>query len=138
MKGEAEGLANIRFNADMVVEQFGGLSGLEHFGFDAPSIQWVDGFVERQRIREDVSPEFVGKMISVLGSYLGECIIRTYGGKWSLVEAGWCVEFDARNAVFPFVKVEKQFANGAEDSIYSFFTAIQLIFPAFRPSSPQG
>jgi hypothetical protein len=100
-----------------VVEKFGASSGLEHFGFDAPSVQWVEGFIEHQRVRKDVGPELVGKMVSVLGSYLGECIIRAYGGKWSLGEAGWCVEFNAENVVFPFPKVENQFANGAEDGI---------------------
>ena len=70
MADEAEDLAGIRSNADMVVEQFGSSSGLDRFGFDAPSVQWVDGFIERQRVREDVGPEFVGKRVSVLGSYL--------------------------------------------------------------------
>jgi hypothetical protein len=134
---EAEDLAGIRANAEMVVEQFGGSSGLDHFSFDAPSVQWVDGFIERQRVREDVGPEFVGKMISVLGSYLGESIIRSYGGKWSVGKEGWRVEFDAKNAAYPFAKVEKQFANGAEDGIYSFFTMIPIVFPSLRPSGPR-
>jgi hypothetical protein len=134
---EAEVLAGIRANAEMVVEQFGGSSGLDPFGFDAPSVQWVDGFIERQRVREDVGPEFAGKMVSVLGSYLGECIIRSYGGKWSVGEEGWRVELDEKNAVFPFAKVEKQFKNGAEDGIHGFFTAIPLVFPALAPSGPR-
>ena len=134
MADEAEDLAGIQANAQMVVEQFGGSSDLEHFGFDALSVQWVDGFIERQRVREDVGPEFVGKMVSVLGSYLGECIIRSYGGKWTVGEEGWRVEFDEKNAAFPFAKVEKQFRNGAEDGIHSFFTAIPLVFPSLRPS----
>src|SRR5215510_9277367 len=105
----------------MVVEQFSALSGLERFGFDAPSVEWIDGFIERQRVRDDVSPEFAGKMVSVLGSYLGECIIRSYGGHWVFADDGWRVEFDQKNAVYPFAKVEKQFANGRDggDSIYS-------------------
>jgi hypothetical protein len=129
---EADGLAGIRANAELVVEQFGGVSGLDHFGYDAPSVQWVEGFIERQRVRADVDPRFVDQMVSVLGSYLGECIIRTYGGQWSLGEEGWRVEFDPKNAAFPFAKVEKQFANGAEDGISSFFTAIPLIIPSLR------
>ena len=132
MAEEAEDLASIRANADIVVEQFGRLSGLEAFGFDAPSVQWIEGFIERQRVREDVGPEFVSRMVSVLGAYLGEAIIRSYGGRWALGEEGWRVEFDAKNAAFPFVKVGKQFANGAEDGIHSFFTAIPILFPVLR------
>ena len=136
---EDAGLQHIRANADMVVEQFGASSGLERFGFDAPSVEWLEGFIERQRIRDDVSPEFVRKMVSVLGSYLGECIIRSYGGHWAVGEDGWRVEFDEKNAAFPFAKVQKQFANGIEagDSVYSFFTAIPLVFRRMGPSGPR-
>ncbi|XYH92783.1 hypothetical protein ACMHYB_33560 [Sorangium sp. So ce1128] len=138
MSDEAEALAGIRANAEMVVEKLGTSSGLDNFGFDARSVEWVDGFIERQRVREDVGPEFVGRMVNVLGSYLGESIIRTYGGRWSFGEYGWCVEFDARNAAYPFAKVQKQFSNGSGDSIYSFFSAIPILFPALRPAGPRN
>jgi hypothetical protein len=132
MVDDAEDLARIRSNADLVVEQFGPLSGLDRFGFDAPSVQWIEGFIERQRVRKDVGPEFVAKTVSVVGSYLGECIIRSYGGRWALGEEGWRVEFDAENAAFPFAKVEKQFANGAEDGIHSFFTLLPIVLRSLQ------
>lgn len=136
MPDEAEDLQHIRANADMVVEQFGASSGLDRFGFDAPSVEWLDGFIERQRVRDDASPEFVSKMVSVLGSYLGECVVRAYGGRWAIAGDGWRVEFDEKNAAYPFAKVQKQFANGrdAGESIYSFFTAIPLVFRRMESS----
>src|SRR4030095_11778686 len=123
----------------MVFEQLSKLSGLARFGFDAPSVQWLEGFIERQRIREDVGPEFVSKMVSGLGSYLGECIVRSYGGQWALGNDGWRVQFDDKNAAFPFAKVQKQFANGkdAGDGVYGFFTAIPILFRRIELSGLQ-
>jgi len=67
----------------------------------------------------------------MIGCYLGECIIKTYGGTWKLHEGQWGVFFDDSNAVFPFAKVSKQFQNGHDggDSIFSFF---EVISPVFR------
>jgi len=43
---------------------------------------------------------------------------------------GLCVAFNDQNAAFPLAKVRKQFDNGIDggDGIYSFFTAIPLLF----------
>ena len=49
MLDDAEALRQIRANADLVVEQTRGLSDLEDFGYDEPSVEWLEGFIERQR-----------------------------------------------------------------------------------------
>jgi len=36
------------------------------------------------------------------------------------------VAFDGKNRVYPFAKVSKQFENGLEDSVYSFYTVIPI------------
>src|SRR5690242_18865031 len=41
-------LARIRELADFVVERFGPISEIE-FGFNRASVQWAEGFIERQR-----------------------------------------------------------------------------------------
>ena len=125
---DTEELGKIRANADLAIEQFGPASGQTGFGYTPESVKWVEGFIERQRVREDASPEFVRGLVNVIGSYLGECIIRCHGGRWTRDQDGWFVAFDARNAVYPFSKVEKQFANGREDGIHSFFTLIPIAF----------
>jgi hypothetical protein len=135
---DSDDLQRIRANADLVIETLGPRSGLEQFGFNAPSVEWVDGFIERQRLREDATPEFLEKMVSILGSFLGECIIRTYGGRWTFGEFGWGVHFDEKNAAYPFSKVQKQFDNGNGDSIYSFFRMIPLAIPHLASSHMQG
>lgn len=118
----------IRANAEMVVEQMRPVSNVENFGYNAESVVWVDGFIERQRVRPDMDKEFIYQLTQTLGSYLGECIIACYGGSWQEQAGTWAVVFDSGNFVFPFNKVNKQFLNGCEDSIASFFDVIPLIF----------
>jgi hypothetical protein len=117
----------IRANAELVIKELGPLSGLE-FGYNAESVDWVDGFIEQQRNRSDLDKNTINGLVDALGSFLGECIIRCFGGYWNNSDGEWCVRFDKENAVYPFNKVHKQFANGQEDSIRSFFELIPVMF----------
>lgn len=105
----------------------GQLSGFE-FGYDAESVAWLDGYIERQRARDDITQELIESLVSVFGSYLGECVINCYGGYWENEDGQWRVSFNSHNAVYPFGKVRKQFQNGHEDSIKSFFEVIPVVF----------
>jgi hypothetical protein len=125
-------------NARLVIDQLGPLSGLgARFGYNRESVEWVEAFIERQRVRPEFKAETQARMVQVLGSFLGECIIHTYGGEWREKDGDWGVFFDASNAAFPFSKVGKQFDNGMEsgDSILSFFDAIGVVILK-RPERP--
>ena len=117
-------LAMIRGNAALVLAELGPISGLDDFGYGPESIAWVDGYIERQRQRTD-DPEAVSSLVSVLGSFLGEAVIKAAGGAWDVHardEIG--VRFENGDWCFPFSKVAKQFACGTEDggeSILSFY-----------------
>lgn len=117
----------IRANAELVIKQLGPLSDLE-FGYNAESVAWVDGFIEQQRSRSGVDKNVIDGLVNVLGSFLGECIIRCFGGNWKNADGEWSVCFDDKNAVYPFTKVRKHFANGQEDSVRSFFELIPVMF----------
>jgi hypothetical protein len=122
-----------RSNAQLAIERFRSLSNLhEEFGYNSASLKWLDGFIEHQRTTSDFASRT--SLIQIIGCYLGECIIWTYGGTWKLHEGQWGVFFDDSNAVFPFAKVSKQFENGHDggDSISSFF---EVIGPIFRKKS---
>ncbi len=95
-------------------------------GFDEAGVRWLDGYIQRQH--EQGNPANREGLASTLGSYLGECIIESYGGAWAEVDGSWCVRFDERNAACPFAKVGKQLEYGAEDSVLSFFTLIPVLF----------
>jgi hypothetical protein len=95
-------------------------------GYDDAGVKWLDGYV--QRLHERGDPAIWDGLVDTLGSYLGKCIIETYGGSWGQVEGRWCVVFDENNIASPFTKIEKQLTNGSVDSVYSFFTVIPLVF----------
>lgn len=120
---------HIRANAELVVQQLRPLSGID-FGYTQESVKWLEGYIERLRNSgEFENIETKTKLISVFGSFLGECIVRHYGGTWKLHEAGvWCVAFNEDNIAFPFAKVAKQIDNGLEDGIASFFNIMPTIF----------
>lgn len=134
-------LGMIRANAEMVVEKLGRLSGLdEPFGFNRASIAWVESFIEQQRKAERMNPEAAETLVDMLGSFLGESILHSFGGEWRMEGGLWGVFFDEHNGAFPFTKVKKQFVNGVDggDGILSFFDTIACVFgpPAELAGSP--
>ena len=98
----------IKQNAELVIREMRKTSGFS-FGYDAKSVAWLDGFIERQRKQDDITEDTIHGLVNVFGSYLGECVIKTFGGHWENDEQGWRVSFDENNAVYPFAKVQKQF-----------------------------
>lgn len=118
-----ERLSMIRANAALAVEQFRDLSGAA-FGFDAGSVVWVEGFIERMRTQTGEDGVADG-VVAVIGSYLGEAIIAGAGsGQWNEDDAGNIgVAFANGDAVYPFAKVRKQFDQGLAEgeSIASFY-----------------
>lgn len=129
MSDEMSLVEKIRANAEFVVvtaeEQLD-----EEVGYDESGVQWLDGYIQRQH--EPGDPKIRRGLVSTLGSYLGECIIQSFGGEWANLDGTWGVRFDDRNAAFPFAKVAKHLENGASDSVLSFFTAIPLLFSMSR------
>lgn len=127
----------IKMNAALVIKQLGPLSGLE-FGYTAESVAWVDQFIEQQRCRFDLDENTIIGLVDTLGSFLGECIIRCFGGTWRNLNEEWCICFAEEKMVFPFSKVQKQFANGQNDSIKSFFELIPVLFKQNLPTPVQS
>jgi hypothetical protein len=98
-------LAKIQANAAIVVRIAGEQLG-ENIGYNEAGVRWLDGYIQRQH--EGGDPSNHAGLINPLGSYLGECVIQSFGGEWAEVEGAWSVRFDDRNAVYPFAKVAKQ------------------------------
>jgi hypothetical protein len=107
-------------NAKMLVAAFSKLAKME-FDYSEKSIEWIDGFIERNRGGD---PQ---KMADVIGSYIGNAIVKNFGGRWVSVRGAVGVEVEGDIVVFPISKVEKQFANGAEDSVLSFYRVIPVL-----------
>ena len=118
----------IKANAQMAIEKCRPLSGID-FGYNRESVEWLEGYIERLRQSGKLQDEITRvKLVNVFGSFLGECIVRCYGGTWTQRESDWCVAFDGRNAVHPFSKVAKQMEHGGEDGIGGFFKLIPEVF----------
>jgi hypothetical protein len=120
----SEGRLAIEANVRLAIDELGPLSDLD-FGLNPESVEWVEGFIERQRGRPDFDPEKVSGLVGVLGSFLGQCIVDAAGGDWhwSEAERAWCVRFTNGAMAFPFTKVRKLFRDGLEggQSIVSFY-----------------
>ncbi|WP_437281108.1 hypothetical protein WME90_11290 [Sorangium sp. So ce375] len=125
MSDDKSVLMKIRANAALVLKVARDELG-QDVDYDLAGVSWLDGFIQRQH--EQGREEQRDGLVSTLGSYLGECVVQTFGGEWAEKDGSWCVRFDDRNAVFPFAKVAKHLESGAGDSVLSFFTLIPVVF----------
>jgi len=117
----------LRLNADLIIEHLSQHAGFD-LAFDERSVEWIDGFIERQRNREDFDLEAADSLAQKLGSFLGECMCAELSGQWKQLDEGIAVVFSDGNAAFPLTKVRKQFANGSDDSIVSFYRSAAVLF----------
>jgi hypothetical protein len=116
---------HIRANAELVRKVAREQLGAE-VGYDEAGVRWLDAYIDGQR--RAASEEVKSKLPNTLGSYLGECILQTYGGRWvKFPEGWWGVEVNEKLTAFPFNKVQKQLENEDGDSVLGFFTAIPAI-----------
>jgi hypothetical protein len=118
-------LQQIRSNAAWVTENFGKQSGIVPFANTRESIGYLDEFLERQAALVTDSEASINKFVSLIGAYLGECIIAKYGGEWQ--ESGQGVSIviktdSQHHFLQPFHKVYKRISNGMEDSLGVYFT----------------
>ena len=118
--GLAEQVRAIRNNAELVIRMFADATDFK-FGYDRDSVEWLDTYIEHIRQSNWTDEEF-NQLVSNLGSYLGEAIIRSFGGQWSFDQRGWAIRWDDYNLVYPFIKVAKQLKHGEADSIFSFYS----------------
>lgn len=125
---------NIRANAELVVQHMSQHAGFE-LDYDESSIEWLDGLIERQRVKDDFDLETNRGLSDKLGCFLGEALCVNLGGEWQQTEYGLGVVFSDGNTAFPFTKVEKQFANGSDDSIFSFYRTALTLFGNSQPDS---
>ena len=117
-------LEMIRANAEMVLAAARDDLG-QDIGYDAGGVRWLDGFIQRQH--DGGAVDDPSGLTNTLGSFLGECMAQSYGGRWQETEHGWAVIVDGDLAVFPFNKVHKHLVDGAADSVLSLFTGVPAL-----------
>lgn len=122
----------IHANAEMVLgiarDEFG-----QDIGFDKPGVVWLNGYIQGLVDAGDVDAS--EQLCDNLGSFLGTCIIETYGGQWQDTEYGWAVVIKDDFAVFPFNKVLKHLTEGDGDSVLGLFTSIPAMLGHANPTT---
>jgi hypothetical protein len=109
------------------------------FGYDEKSVSWLEVYIEKLRgLGAFSDPQERNSLAGAFGAYLGECVIRSYGGTWREEDGSWTIEFDGKGRVFPLDRVSKQIENGKEDGIGSFYRGIPVVFAGVirQPKSP--
>jgi hypothetical protein len=114
----------LRINADLVVRTMRDGFDIE-LTFDRAGVEWIEGYINDMRgiLEADRRQGVVDR----LASFVGECIIKSYGGMWVEKDGWWGVRVSYRIWACPFSKIEKHFENGSEDSVASFFNCIPIL-----------
>ena len=131
----AIGAEHYREAAEDVVSQMRDDLGVE-LKYDEASIEWLDGYINRIRTQLN-SDGFVGLAL-VLGAYVGETIIRNYGGEWAYFDQTeqWGIRFDNGDGAFPIAKVYKQLEEGEFESVLSFYTILPKLRAHLNTQTP--
>ena len=103
---------------------------LRHHGkrlaYDEASLTWIEEMII-DRVGQVLTGEDQRVLIGMVGAFLGEALIASYGGEWKEdSKYGWGVHslLGGNNAFFPFAKTEKRFQRIEGESISGFFAFI--------------
>lgn len=94
------------------------------------SMKEIDRFIDEQSGENGIISRNRGKILFSLGCYVGETVIRLYGGKWYADdndpkgEINASVKLDSNTVIFPIQRVIKRYQNGSEDSVYVYAYAL--------------
>ncbi len=106
------------------------VSALNQSGYKADysleSMKEIDRFFDEQSGEGGIISRNRGQILFALGSYVGETVIRLYGGEWVTNdndpqgEINIAVKLANGTVMWPVVKCMKRYQNGTEDSIYAY------------------
>lgn len=91
-------------------------------GFDLAGVQAADEYIQRATVPEEPYPQ------TMTGFYyfLGECLIRCFGGKWVFVANLWVVSVPNAGRANPYAWIRKRFNDPfGQDSLVGKFLYIQ-------------
>jgi len=94
--------------------------------YSLESMKEIDRFFDEQSGEGGIISRNRGQILFALGSYVGETVIKLYGGEWVTNdndpqgEVNIAVKLANGTVMWPVVKCMKRYQNGAEDSIYAY------------------
>ncbi len=95
------------------------------------SMKEIDRFFDEQNTPTGILSLNKGQILFALASYIGETVIKLYGGKWVIDEndpecdINMAVETNSKTTLWPAKRCIKRFTNGGEDSIYGYVYALK-------------
>ena len=93
--------------------------------FDAAAVAELARFIEGQRAPLGASPADRQGVVTALGCFLGECLVRTYNGEWATgPDSTTGVGLANRLFFNPFYLVEQQLRQGEKASVAAFFASV--------------
>lgn len=90
------------------------------------SMKEVDRFFDEQNTPDGILSKNRGQILFALASYIGETVIKLYGGKWVIDdddpnnEVNMAVQTSSGTVLWPAKRCMKRYTNGAEDSIHDY------------------
>jgi hypothetical protein len=118
----SEAPARIRANASTVAESARSNLG-KPAGYDRAGVLWLDGHIQRLRAQGD--PTFRNRQVLTCGSFLGECIIQSIGGRWGGKGSVFLREWQVR--AFPLERVSRCLSGG-RGSVITFYDSCATVF----------
>ncbi len=97
-----------------------------HLDFTVESLKEIDRFFDEQNTPDGIISKNRGQILFAIGCYVGEVIIRNFGGVWltddsdPYGEVNISVQTNSGTIMQPVQRCMKRYANGTEDSIYAY------------------
>lgn len=94
--------------------------------YSLESMKELDRFVDEQNTETGILSKNRGQIIFGLGSYVGQTVIKLYGGEWITDdndpqgEVNISVKLANGGTIWPVIRCMKRCKNGPEDSIYAY------------------
>lgn len=98
--------------------------------FTMESLKELDRFFDEQCGPDGLLSKQRGQRLFAIGAYIGDVLIRSYGGQWltddedPAGELNVAVRLDDGSVIWPVQRALKRYQNGPEDGIYSYGIAV--------------
>lgn len=118
-------LSTVQRYASSTVETFNS-NGMAGFDYSENSVKLMSELIDKERT--GYSERVKNILPTLWGSYLGEALIKRYGGKWVIMGNGsYAISLNNGHFLWPMARVEKHVTNGTEDSIYAQYMSIEIM-----------
>lgn len=107
----------------------GGSSGY-HVDDTVHCMKEIDRFFDEQATPTGILSKHRGQILFSLGAYIGQTLIKLYGGEWITDdgdikgEMHIAVKLSNGSIIWPVLKCMKRYTEGKEDSIYAYIYAL--------------